>query len=91
MIIFLIVYTLITMSALIISGVMLGKALEKVDIFKTEKMPMVEIIIQGVCCIALCSIPLLNIWFLGYLIYHRKSLVDRSVHWIIIASEYSEK
>ena len=86
-----ILYMLITISALVISGVMLGKALEKVDIFKTEKMPMIEVIIQGVCCIALCSIPLLNIWFLGYLIYHRKSLVDRSVHWIIIASEYSEE
>lgn len=86
-----ILYVLITVPALGISGEILGRALAKVDIFNTEKMNVIEIIIQGFCCIALCSIPLLNIWFLGYLMYHRKSLVDRTVHWIIIASEYNKK
>ena len=90
MILFLL-WILVTLSALTYSGVLLVKNLDKVDLFETEKMSVIEIIVQGMCCIILCAFPVLNIWFLGYLIYHRKSLVDRSVHWIIVASEFNGK
>ena len=86
-----VIWLLVTITNLTICGVFLGKALDKVDIFETEKMYPIEVLVHALCCVIICALPVLNIWFLGFLIYHRKKLVDRTVHWIIVASEYSEK
>ena len=77
----------ITLSCIIISGAIMIVVKNETALFLL-KLPKIEVFIQAMFALLFSCIPLLNIWYLGYLIYHRHTIVKNQKTWVFILDEY---
>lgn len=78
---------IISLACLIASGCIMIIVKNETALFLL-KLPKIEVFIQAMFVLLFSCIPLLNIWYLGYLIYHRHTIVKNQTTWVFILDEY---
>ena len=81
---------IISLACLIASGCIMIIVKNELEMFVLD-LPKVEVFIQGFFAILFSCVPLLNIWYGGYLIYHRETIIKKQKTWVIILNDYNEE
>ena len=56
-----------------------------------KNVPGIEIAMQIFFLIGFSVVPLINVWYLGYIFYHRERIIEKQATWIIIVSQMNEE
>lgn len=92
MIVFYILTIVISIVCVCWSGFVIATAWTEASEENTlDNISLMEILIQICFCLCGSFIPLFNLWLLGYLIYNRNEVVEKTKTWIEIVNDLKIK
>lgn len=85
-----IIYSVVCFCCGALSAYVACRAWNELAVFK-KNVPGIEIAMQIFFLIGFSVVPLINVWYLGYIYYHRERIIEKQKRWIIVVSEMNEE